>query len=355
MSESVEQADQLLVETVERLFASTCTFEEVEKSEAARWSSTIWDAVAEAGFPWVGVSEEAGGSGGSVYDAAAILRSAGAHSAPIPLAETGLLAGWLLAGAGLSFPAGPMSVVPDPAALQLLHGRLVGSAVVAWASTAERIVAVVHDRRVAVGRPWRVVSLRPEQVSIAVGANMAGEPRDAVEIDVAMEDVESAPAGTDVDRDALLRRGSLSRILLSAGAIEAMAQLAVDYTATRRQFGKPVAAFQAVQQHLVIAAQCSVKASMAADLATRSVARGTNDVDLAAARIIVDAAAVEATRAVHQAHGAMGVTREYPLHHLSRRLWSWRHEYQSGTAWRRQLGEAIHHAGADALFPWISS
>ena len=140
-------------------------------------------------------------------------------------------------------------------------------------------------------------------------------------------------------------------MLLSAGAIESMAQLAVDYTATRRQFGKPVAAFQAVQQHLVVAAQCSVRASMTADLATRAVARGTRGIDVAAARVIVDDAVVLATRAVHQAHGAMGVTREYPLHHLSRRLWAWRHEYQRADLWRDELVGV----DADCLFPLITA
>ncbi len=318
----------------------------MEAAEGARWAPTVWDAVVEAGFPWVSVPEAAGGSGGSLYDAAALVRAAGAHAAPIPLAETGMLAGWLLASAALELPSGAAAVIPDPQAVKLIGGRLVGSSTVAWASAADRIVALVDDRGVP-----SVLSLRPDEVTIMPGANMAGEPRDTVSVDVAADDVEMGVASAGVDGQELLRRGSLSRMLLSAGAIEAMAQLAVDYTATRRQFGKPVAAFQAVQQHLVVAAQCSVRASMAADLATRAIARGTHGIDVAAARVIVDDAAVLASRAVHQAHGAMGVTREYPLHHLSRRLWSWRHEYQRADLWRDELVDV----DADGLFPLITA
>ncbi len=53
--------------------------------------------------------EEAGGSGGSLADAAAVLRAAGHRAAAVPLAETGWLAGRLLAEAGLSVPAGVLT------------------------------------------------------------------------------------------------------------------------------------------------------------------------------------------------------------------------------------------------------
>jgi acyl-CoA dehydrogenase len=76
--------------------------------------------------------------------------------------------------------------------------------------------------------------------------------------------------------------------------------------------------------------------------------------EVAAARLVVDAAAVAATRAAHQAHGAMGVAREYRLHQFSRRLWSWRHEYGSARAWRRELGRRVASSGADGLFPLVT-
>jgi acyl-CoA dehydrogenase len=143
-------------------------------------------------------------------------------------------------------------------------------------------------------------------------------------------------------------------VVLSAGALDTLCRLTVDYANARRQFGKPVAAFQAVQHHLVNIAQASVRASMAADLATRALAAGDARFEIAAAKVVVDAAAVEATRAAHQVHGAMGVTREYRLHHFSRRLWAWRHEYGRATTWRRALGTDVAAAGGDALFPTVS-
>lgn len=343
MTAVAEPVDTLLVDTVERLLAGTCTPEVIERSEADGWCAPVWDPLAEAGFPWISVPEAAGGSGGSLADALAVLRAVGRHAAPVPVAETALLGGWLAAAAGFELPAGAMSVVPDPAALRVEGGRLVGQASVAWGRHAQSIMALVDGRAIA---------LRPDVVQITPGANVAGEPRDTVVVDVELDALESAPV--DIDAEALVARGALSRIVMMAGALEAMSQLSVDYAHARRQFGRPIAGFQAVQQHLVVTAQAAARAAMAADLAGAALARGSAEFEVAAAKLVADEAAVLATRAAHQAHGAMGVTREYPLHQLSRRLWAWRHEYGSAARWRRCLGAQLADGGADGLFPAIA-
>ena len=131
--------------------------------------------------------------------------------------------------------------------------------------------------------------------------------------------------------------------------------MTVDYTRQRRQFGRPVAQFQAVQQHLVHAAQDAALVTMAAEVAAAAAERGPATFEIAAAKILAGQAAASATRAAHQAHGAMGMTQEYPLQHLSRRLWSWRHEYGDDISWGTRLGRASAAAGADALYPSITA
>ena len=134
-----EQADPLVIETASRLFRNVSTFETVERAEGERWCEPVWDALVEAGFPWVSIPESAGGSGGSLFDLAAILRAAGAYSAPVPLAETAMLGGWLLGAAGLALPDGAVTVVSDSGSLRLVGGRVSGSAKVAWAQRSDRI------------------------------------------------------------------------------------------------------------------------------------------------------------------------------------------------------------------------
>jgi acyl-CoA dehydrogenase len=173
------------------------------------------------------------------------------------------------------------------------------------------------------------------------------------------EDVESAPLPSPATsrRDwvgELEARGALSRVIMAAGALAAVSQMTIDYANDRRQFGKAIATFQAVQLHLVTVAQAAVRAQMAADVAVRALDRSDFRVAIAAAKVVVDDAISVGTRAAHQAHGAMGVTRDYPLHYLTRRLWAWRHEGGTTTYWRRQLALRAQGAGADALFDLIS-
>jgi len=334
-------ADDVLIETVDRLLRATCTFEAVEQAEVDGWCTPVWDALAGAGFPWVSVPEAAGGSGGSLTDAMAVLREVGRHAAPVPVAET-MLAGWLLAAAGVAMPEGPLSVLWEPIDLDR-------RATAPWGRRAERIVGVLHDKD-----DWRVVVAERGQFDVVVGNNLAGEPRDEIRITAPRDALTVVAAPDGVDRMALQQRGALTRVVMAAGALEAMTQLTVDYAHDRRQFGKPIASFQAVQAHLVQAAQATASMSMAADVAVRALETGDARVEIAAARALLDDAVTGATRAAHQAHGAMGVTREYPLHHFTRRLWSWRDEYGSGRWWREWLGLELAAGGPHELFSTIT-
>ena len=307
-------SDWLLVDGARRLLADTCTHEVVQAAEADGWSAVVWDAIADAGYGSLAELPAA--------DALAVLTVAGEHAAPVPLAEA-LLAGWLL---GEALP-GPVGVAPVND-LSLRDGRLSGRAQrVPWGRAVEHVLAVVEGAAVLVA----VASA----TEVERGTNLAGEPRDTLLFDGAVpEDARPAACG-------LLERGALTRVALISGALTGMARLTVAYAAERRQFGRPIAAFQAVQRHLVDIAQDASLVAAAADGA----ARVPGPFEIAAAKALASSAAVTATRAAHQVHGAMGMTQEYRLHHFSRRLWAWRHEYGDEQQWSSFLGGAVAAAG----------
>jgi acyl-CoA dehydrogenase len=45
------------------------------------------------------------------------------------------------------------------------------------------------------------------------------------------------------------------------------------------------------------------------------------------------------------------MTKEYPLHYLTRRLWAWRDEAGGHHRWANRLGAALVACGPDALYP----
>jgi acyl-CoA dehydrogenase len=335
--------EQLLLDTAAKAFADTSTFAAVQEAQAAGWAPKVWEAAATVGLPWISVPEGAGGVGGTLSDAMAVLQIAGRYAAPIPLAETGLLAGWILAESGLQVGDGPLSVVPGRPDddLHFDRGRLSGTAHrVPWGRAVDRVVALVGDQVVAVS-PARATSI--DQLN-----NVAGEPRDTLFFaDVPVDDAVVAPDG--IDSDALHFRGALSRAALMSGALQAMAEMTASYATERVQFGRPIRAFQAVQAHMVKVAEEAALVDLAVQVLGREVDRQPARLEIAAAKSVADDAARTATRAAHQVHGAMGMTQEYPLHQFSRRLWAWRAEYGGGS-WAARIGQAALTRGPDDLY-----
>ena len=74
----------------------------------------------------------------------------------------------------------------------------------------------------------------------------------------------------------------------------------------------------------------------------------------AAAKVRAGTAVEVVARLAHQVHGAIGFTQEHKLHHLTRRLWSWRDEAGSELAWSRVLGAGVLADGPDALWPALT-
>lgn len=341
-------ADPILLDTITRLFGATCSHEVVQAAESEGWAPSVWAPFAETGAPWIGVPEAAGGSGGTLADAVGVLRLVGRFAAPVPAAETGVLGGWLAAAAGFELPAGPLTVVPGRPedALVLDGSTLSGSAHrVPWAAQADLIVGLVDGRIVAVDPDGPGVEVVPVR-------NAAGEPRETVLFRGAPVQVAAAAAG--VDAVTLRRRGALARGALIAGALDRVGEITVGYANERQQFGQRIARFQAVAQHLVRLVSEIQLVSMAVDAATAAATVGDAAFEIASLKVLAGDAGSEVVARAHQSHGAIGMTQEYVLHQLTRRVFAWREEFGSTAAWRDELGRLVGDAGADRLYPLIS-
>lgn len=339
--ESSIRPDPALVSSVGEFFAAI-TADGQEGAGAAGRSDAPggaplagqWAATEALGLPLAGIPEERGGSGGSLQDLLAVLMSVGQHAVPLPLAETSLAA-WLLSGSGQDVPAGMMTVVtPGPRdTLSLSADRISGTARhVPWARSASLVVALVPG---PAGRR-HVVAFDPAGSRISPGTDLAGQPRDEMETDQPV--MASAPAAAAADD--LFWRGALLRAAQMAGAIAAVDRLTRRYTGERVQFGKPIARFQAVQQHVVTIAQAAEMSAMGVWAA----AAHRDRFRVCAAKLLANESARVTIRSAHQAHGAIGMTREYPLHRYTRRLNAWRQDFGTEAQLSLALGGAISSA-----------
>ena len=68
--------DPLLLETVNALLGDHCEPEAIGAAEGG-YDAKLWSALENSGLHAVGVAEAAGGSGGTLHDAAAIAKAAG--------------------------------------------------------------------------------------------------------------------------------------------------------------------------------------------------------------------------------------------------------------------------------------
>ena len=93
--------------------------------------------------------------------------------------------------------------------------------------------------------------------------------------------------------------------------------MAVQHAGGREQFGRPIGAFQAVKH---LCAQMLVRAEMARG-AVYAAAVTADPVDIAAAKLLADEAAVRNARDCLQVHGGMGFTWEAEVHLHLKRAW----------------------------------
>src|SRR5262249_15066695 len=126
---------------------------------------------------------------------------------------------------------------------------------IAYGRNAKAVVLSVRNSADAV-----LVATR--RVELKEGKNIAGEPRDDIILgDTAGPTVEGLPGL------ALEACGAALRSIAIAGVLERVLLQTTEYARTRVQFGKPIAAFQAIQQQLAVLAGQVAAAGMAAETA----------------------------------------------------------------------------------------
>lgn len=339
-----------LASMLSALFAAQCPttlVRELRDADKRAKPERLWKALVDAGVFGLLLPQEHGGAGGALTDLGVFSIQAGRGLCPT------IVHGTLQAALAIQSLGGPdqhAAWLPQFAAgtcsatTSLWNAR--DAAVIAptvqahsdagtwWlsgtvdfvtdADLADYLVvsAAEDDRTVGFVVPLEVEGLRVDAQPLIGGYRAFAVTFDGV----AVGDRHSVLAGPD---DAGLATADLRRVANAAVALqsldlvgvgEAALQRTVEYIKVRKQFGRPIASFQAAQ-HLVANMHIALAAArLAAQSAVFRLGQGhTATRQTAIARMQAAAAAKLATLDAHQLHGGMGYVVETDLHLFSER------------------------------------
>jgi len=240
----------------------------------------------------------------------------------------GVASGELLLTAALREPSAPRPAPPatavtdgtitglkigvpyaDQSHLLLVPARLGPPGSMIVNSSGQIAPQTVHDHGVALVRPGA------EGVELTRTPSSSGEPEYALRLD--RTPVEGMLGGADCVRD-LYQLAVAGTCALADGAVAGALALTRDYVATREQFGRPLAAFQAVSQQIADVWIASRTMHLAALSACWRLAEGRDAAaDLAVAGYWCAEQAPRSVRLCHHLHGGIGMDVTYPLHRFS--------------------------------------
>lgn len=330
-------------ETVERILADTLDKAAIDAAERRQLPIILYEKLAENGITHMLVPENAGGIGANIGDAATIMRAAGEAAAPGPLLEI-IMGQSILAQAGLGTTEGLLSLafVDDMPVPQVGESHWTNATLhdVPWSEAVDHILVIARTPAGA-----RLVLTNAGDWTVTHGSDAAGEPRDLL----MAQSIAITCAELD-DYDLLLQKAAILRGAQILGAIEWSFRRSVEYASERRQFGREIGKFQAVQQMLAELADHVLASAGITEAATD----GARVSLIAASRSRLGDAADATIAIAHQVHGAMGFSIEYALNSRTRRLMAWRDDYGNVLYWRRVLAGNFTGLSREAFWPAVS-
>jgi 3-oxo-4-pregnene-20-carboxyl-CoA dehydrogenase alpha subunit len=305
------------------------------------WDRSLWKELGRAGLLGLAVPERLGGGGLGVLDTAVLLTEIGRQAAEVPALATlmtgvlpvarwtghalqshyltGVPTGDVVLTAAIREPSEPMPVQPATRASDR-DGSISGVKVgVPYAAAADWILvpATLSEGGTAIV----VVNPSTDGVTLERTPSSSGIPEYTLRLDDAT--IISIIGGTDGGKRRravadLYQLALAGACCLADGALAAALALTTEHVAARQQFGRPLATFQAVAQHIADVSIASRTLHLAALSGCWRLDTGREagpDLDVAAYWLADQAPA--ALQTCHHLHGGTGMDVRYPLHRYS--------------------------------------
>jgi alkylation response protein AidB-like acyl-CoA dehydrogenase len=306
----------------------------------AAYDTALWKELGQAGLLSLALPAWLGGDELGVLDLGVLLTEVGSRAAQLPALATlvlgvlpitrwgdrelqqALLAdvgtGGIVLTAAVREPSDPMPSAPSTTAtLSDGSGTVSGIKVgVPYCAVASRIL--VPASFASGGTGVVIVDPSADGVTARRTPSSAGEPEYTLRLDAApVAHVLGGGADGRVVAD-LYQLAVAGACCVADGALSAALALTTAHVRSREQFGRPLAAFQAVAQQIAdvyIAARTLHLATLSACWRLETGREAGSDLDVAAYWLAEQAPA--ALRSCHHLHGGIGMDVTYPLHRYS--------------------------------------
>ncbi len=303
-----------------------------------------WAVLADMGVLALPVPEDAGGLGGSLADVMTVTRAMGSRLALEPYLQCAVVAGRFLALAGASGlrDSWLASLIAGDALYGLAHLERGDHALGAVRRT--KLLRSDDGLRlngskllvpVARALDGCIVSARGEDGALRACLVPSGAPGARIRSyrvvdgqlagEVSFDDVrvtdEMCVRCDDLDSmlGLVLTYAAAAAAADSLGCMQRLLQQTVDYCNDRKQFGQPIARFQALKHRLVDCYTSIAQAEAMIELAGHERHACWME-NVAAAKAFIDERAIRVGHEAMQMHGAMGLTDELAVSHYHKRI-----------------------------------
>ena len=349
MDFAFSEEQQMLAAQVKSFLADHSSTERVaELAESSEgWDRSSWKQIAELGLIGLSAPEASGGSGMTFLDEAVVLEEMGAALYPGPY----------LSSVVLAQPA--LEAVPELLG-ELVDGNKTATLALQDAEGSEVTATEAGGSWQLKGTKINVPDLEAADIVVVTGATSAGRglwavarsdasyrSQDTMDTTRRLGSIDISGAGTLLaapgDAEDVLRRIELRA--LAGAAVEAVGigqrvlDMSRSYVSERKQFEKPIGAYQAVS-HQVADTYMNVElARSLAYWAAWCVSEDDEQAEAAAlaAKSFATETATDACEKSIQVHGGIGFTWEHPLHRYYKRA-QW---LKGFVDWPRKQREAL--------------
>ena len=346
MDFSFSEEQQEIQNLAAQILGDKVTHERLKEIEAsAEWfDRDLWGELVKAGLVGIALPEEHGGGGFGILEAALVLEEIGRTVAPVPYYATvvlgalpiaefgsgeqkkrllpGVVDGEVILTAALSED---LNLDPMSPTTTAKNGRLNGTKMLVPAAHLATAIIVPTSDGVFVVDP------KGDGVEIERLITTSGEPQ----FKVTLNDAEGEPLG-DASQGAeitewIVQRATAALCAIQLGVCEQALKMTAEYTSTREQFERPLAAFQAVAQRAADAYIDTEGVRLTAWQAVWRLAEGLPSADeIAVAKFWAAEGGQRVAHAAQHLHGGIGVDVDYPLHRYF--LWAKQCELTLGSA-----------------------